>query len=73
MPGHLWIILIIIVLVVLVLAGPRILPKLGSRMGRLARDTKEGAVEGAGNLVTEARKPPEPTQSQESPGPDPKG
>jgi Sec-independent protein translocase protein TatA len=72
LPGHIWIILILIVLVVLLVAGPRLLPKLGSRVGRLARETKEGAVEGTANLAAEARKRPEPTPSEESPEPDPK-
>lgn len=70
--GHTWVVVLIILVVLLILVGPRMLPKLGARLGRLARDTKEGAVEGTTNLIAEARKPDEPAAPKDSPTPDSK-
>jgi Sec-independent protein translocase protein TatA len=53
MPGHYWIIGIIILAAVLLLIGPRLLPALGRRLGRRARETGAASKEAASAFKSE--------------------
>jgi Sec-independent protein translocase protein TatA len=65
--GHWWILVLIIAAAVLLISGPRLLPKLGSFMGRRGRELKGASMEAGTKFKEEVTKPtdsPEPENSE---------
>jgi sec-independent protein translocase protein TatA len=60
--------LIIILVVILIIFGPKNLPKLGSALGRTVKNVREG-VEGNGILETAEYEEDEEEEAEEEPAP----
>jgi Sec-independent protein translocase protein TatA len=52
--GHWWILIVLAAGLILLFWAPRMLPKLGSRLGRGAHELKDASVEAGKNLRREA-------------------
>ncbi len=62
--GHWWILVVIILAGVLIIAGPRLLPKLGEFLGRRGREIKGASVEAGTKFKEEVTKPGDGTEPE---------
>lgn len=65
--GRWWILVVIAAVLILLFWAPRILPKLGKRVGRGAHELKDAGIEAGRNLRDEATQPAEPKADRSSP------
>jgi Sec-independent protein translocase protein TatA len=63
MLGRYWLIIALVIVALLVLYGPRLLPKLGRRTGKGLHDLKDASVDAHAEFKKEVDKPPEKTDT----------